>query len=115
MAWICIVLSEPNPSMSLLEIVTSKAPQDVTSDTEERSSDRNMLLDSRDAVREDSVNEDSVTEERGQKDNRREPEAYRKMVDSDEEDVNSSDEEQNMTGYERHFMPTVMDMLEVSS
>lgn len=79
-----------------------------------------MLLCNRDTVQEVTVEEDSVRggsvkEECGQKDNRCELEAYRKMVDSDEEDMNSSDEEQDLTGYERHFMPTDIDMLEVSS
>lgn len=115
MAWICILLSEPNPTMSFLEVVTSKSPQDVTSDAEERSRARSILLGSRDTVEEDLVKEDSATEECGHKDNRCEPGAYRKIVDSDEQDTNSSDEEQDVTGYERHFMPTATDMLEVSS
>lgn len=91
--------------MSSLEIVPSKSPQDVTSDTEERLGDRSTLLGSQDTVK-----EDSVTEECGQENNRRVPEAYRKIVDSDEEDMNSSDEEPDMTGYERHFMPTAMEV-----
>lgn len=101
--------------MSLLEIVTSKSPQDVTSDTEEQFRDGSLLLGSQDTVMEDSVKEDSVPEECDQKDDRCKTEAYRKIVDSDEEtDMNSSDEEQDMSGYERHFMPTAIDMLEVS-
>lgn len=96
--------------MSSLEIVTTKSPQDVTSDTEKQLRDRKMLLGSQDTVK-----EDSVTEECGQEKHRCEPEAYRKIVDSDEEDMKSSDEEPGMTGYERHFMPTATDMLEVSS
>lgn len=96
--------------MSSLEIVTSNSAQDVTADAEEPLRDRSMLLGTQDPVK-----EDSVTEECGQEDHRCEPEAYRKIVDSDEEDMNSSEEEQDMTGYERHFMPTAIDMLEVSS
>lgn len=115
MAWICIPFSEPHPTMSLLEIVISKSPQDVTSDTEEQFRDGSLLLDSQDTVMEDSVKEDSIPEECDQKDNRCKTEAYSKIVDSDEEtDMNSSDEEQDMSGYERHFMPTAIDMLEVS-
>lgn len=69
-----------------------------------------MLLGSQ-----DTVQEDPVTEECAQEDIKCEPEAYSKMVDSDEEDANSSDEEPNRADYERHFMPTVRDLLEVSS
>lgn len=101
--------------MSLLEIVTSKSLQD----TEEQFRDGGMLLGRQDAVMEDaamedSVQEDSVPEECDQKDNMCKMEAYRKIVDSDEEtDMNSSDEEQDLSGYERHFLPTATELLEV--
>lgn len=95
--------------MSLLEIVTSKSLQD----TEEQFRDEGTLLGRQDAAMEDSVQEDSVPEECDQKDNICKLEAYRKIVDSDEEtDMNSSDEEQDMSGYERHFMPTAVELLE---
>lgn len=95
--------------MSSLEIVTSESSQDVTSDSEEPLREGSKLLCSLDIVK-----EDSVREKRGPEDNQCERDAYRKIVDSEEEETNSSDEEQDTAGYERHFMPTVMDMLEVS-
>lgn len=97
--------------MSSLEILTSTASHDLTSDHEEQVRNGSLLLRDQDAVK-----EDSVTQECDQKDDQCRTEAYRKIVDSDEEkDLNSSDEEEILTGYERHFMPTAVDILEVSN
>lgn len=45
-------------------------------------------------------------------------EAYSKMLDLDEErerdDYSSSEEEPSVSGYEKHFMPTALEILEVS-
>lgn len=68
---------------------------------------------------------DDVTEECDRTDRRYDREEYSKMVDSDEEKdregeedrddcPDSSEEEQFISGYEKHFMPTALEILEVS-
>lgn len=55
--------------------------------------------------------EDAVTEESHRTDHKCGREAYSKMVDSDEEKGWSSfEEEQCTSGYEKHFMPTALDV-----
>lgn len=70
----------------------------------------------------DDQREDAVTEECDRTENRYGREEYSKMVDSDEErdreeedrddSMSSSEEEQLMSGYEKHFMPTALEVLE---
>lgn len=73
----------------------------------------------------DDQKEDVVTEDCDRTDNRYEREQYSKMVDSDEERdkereedsdgcSNASEEDEFTSGYEKHFMPTALEILEVS-
>lgn len=110
MAWICIPINESHPKISLLEVVviqawSSKSSLKKTSDAGDGSSQLDCQDDRRDAV----------TEDCHRTDNKCGREAYSKMVDSDEErSWSSSEEEQCTSGYERHFMPTASEILEVS-
>lgn len=109
-AWICIPTNEPHPKISLLEIGVIQCPLEKTSDSDRLTApivrDRSSQMDS----------QDDVTEESHGTDQKRGREAYSKMVDSDEErSLSSSEEEQCTSGYEKHFMPTVSEILEVSS
>lgn len=70
----------------------------------------------------DDQREDAVTEEGGRTQHRPRREEYSKMVDSDEEKDkeedreecwSSSEEEQFTSGYEKHFMPSALEVLEV--
>lgn len=118
MAWICIPINEPHPNISLLEVVViqawaSKSSLEKTSDADGLTTtvvgDGSSQLDCQDDRR------DAVTEDCHRTDNKCGREAYSKMVDSDEErSWSSSDEEQCTSGYERHFMPTASEILEVS-
>lgn len=114
MTWICIPLGEPHPNISLLEIVViqavaSKSPLEKCYGTEGSFGDGSSQVDCQDGQK-----EDSDTEECEQTDHRCRREAYSKMVDSDEEKWSSSEEEQGVSGYETHFMPTAMEICQVS-
>ncbi|XP_023126588.1 interleukin 12 receptor, beta 2a, like [Amphiprion ocellaris] len=104
MGWICIP-TEPQPKISLLEVV-EKTPE---------ASDGLTKLVVRDGCSQmnGDEKEDAVTEESDRTDHRYGKEAYSKMVDSDEEkdDCWSSLEEEDVpSGYERHFMPTAVEI-----
>lgn len=61
----------------------------------------------------DDQRDDVVIEENHRTDHKYGRQAYSKMVDSDEdkEDSWSSEEEQCTSGYEKHFMPTPLEIL----
>lgn len=66
----------------------------------------------------DDQMKDGITKECPRTNHKYGREAYSKMVDSDEERDeedcwNSSEEEQGTSGYEKHFMPTVSEILAV--
>ncbi|KAM7372109.1 hypothetical protein PAMP_009303 [Pampus punctatissimus] len=129
MASICIPINEPRPNVSLLEVMEIQ-PRALESSLETTShpdgltkpvvGDRSSQIDCQ-----DNQKEDAVTEECNRTERRREE--YSKMVDSDEErdreeeeeeddrdnSWSSSEEEQLMSGYEKHFMPTFQEVLEV--
>lgn len=122
-AWICIPVNEQQPKISLLEILeikpwASKSSLEKTSDTDKLTravvEERSSQMDCQDDQR-----EDAVTEECHKTNHKYERKtAYSKMVDSDEErDRNdcwsSSEEEPCTSGYEKHFMPTALEILEV--
>lgn len=119
MAWICIPNNEPNPKISLLEVVviqpwTSKSSLEKTADTDRLTLPKvwggSSQTDCQNVLR-----DDAVTEESHRTDHKCEREAYSKMVDSDEEKSwSSSDEEHCTSGYEKHFMPTGLDIIGVS-
>ncbi|KAM9346053.1 granulocyte colony-stimulating factor receptor-like [Symphorus nematophorus] len=135
MTWICIPISEPHPKISLLEVLETQ-PRARKSSSEE-SADTDGLIGP--VVKEGSSQMEcrDVTEEVRRPDHKYGREAYSKMVDSDEErdkeeeeeeevaaaveeeeDTggcwSSSEEEQCPSGYEKHFMPTALEILEVS-
>lgn len=70
----------------------------------------------------DDHSEDAVTEEFGRTEHRYGRKEYSKMVDSDEERDreedrddcwSSSEEEQFTSGYEKHFMPSALEILDI--
>ncbi|XP_018527468.1 interleukin 12 receptor, beta 2a, like [Lates calcarifer] len=125
-AWICIPIHEPHPKISMLEVVeiqpgANKSSLRKTSDPEGLTTpmvgDGCSQMDCQDDQR-----EDAVTEEGGRTQHRPRREEYSKMVDSDEEKDkeedreecwSSSEEEQFTSGYEKHFMPSALEVLEV--
>ncbi|XP_044036321.1 interleukin 12 receptor, beta 2a, like isoform X2 [Siniperca chuatsi] len=127
LARICIPVSEPHPKISLLEVVEIQ-PRAFKSSLEKISDPDGLTrLEVGDGCSElecqDDQREDAVTEECHRTDHRHGREEYSKMVDSDderdkeEEDRgdcwSSSEEEQLTSGYEKHFMPTALEVLEI--
>lgn len=131
LAWICIPVYEPHPKISLLEIVeiqprAFKSSLEKTSDPEGLTrlvvGDGCTQFDCQ-----DDQGEDAVIAECHRTDHRFGREEYSKMIDSDEErdkqqqeeeeDTgdcwSSSEEEPFPSGYEKHFMPTALEVLEV--
>ncbi|XP_034449120.1 interleukin 12 receptor, beta 2a, like isoform X1 [Hippoglossus hippoglossus] len=105
---ISIPIPEPHPNISVLEVV--KIQPDAVKSTPKETSDQEEQRD------------DAVTKECGRMDHSHGREEYSKMVDSDEErdreedkdDCWSSSEEDQLTsGYEKHFMPTALEILDV--
>ncbi|XP_070704071.1 interleukin 12 receptor, beta 2a, like [Pempheris klunzingeri] len=118
-AWIRIPVYEPHPKISLLEVVEI---QSWALKTSEKTSNPDGL--NRPAV-EDDQKKDDITEECHRKHRRDGREEYSKMVDSDEERDreekeedredcwSSSGEEPSTSGYEKHFMPSALEILKV--
>ncbi|TNN80585.1 Interleukin-6 receptor subunit beta [Liparis tanakae] len=126
LSWNCIPVFEPNPQISVLEVVEIQ-PWALNSSSEETSDPdgftRPVVGDggSKTDCQDDQRKED-VAEECHGTDHRYGREEYTKMDDSDKErdreengeDVwSSSEEEQPESGYEKHFMPTALEVLEV--
>nr|XP_046270741.1 interleukin 12 receptor, beta 2a, like isoform X2 [Scatophagus argus] len=123
MTWICGHVYEPHPKMSLLEIVeiqplASKSSLEKISEADGITwpalGDGSSQMDFQ-----DDQSEDAGTEVCHRTNHKCGTEAYSKIVDSDEErdtedHLSSSEEEQCTSGYEKHFMPTVSEILEVS-
>ncbi|KAM4530641.1 interleukin 12 receptor, beta 2a, like isoform 2-T2 [Odontesthes bonariensis] len=110
LSWICNSVHEPHPKISMLEVVETKSrafePDGLT---------RLVMKDecSRTDSQED-LREDPAAEECDRTDRRYGRKEYSKMVDSDEEKVDcwsSSEEEQCTSGYEKHFMPSPLEIL----
>ncbi|XP_026216095.1 interleukin 12 receptor, beta 2a, like [Anabas testudineus] len=127
LAWLCKPSHEPNPDISVLEIVeqpeTLNIPKKKTSKL--TGIDMSIVEDGCSQMDcQDDHKEDVVTEDCDRTDNRYEREQYSKMVDSDEERdkeredsdgcSNASEEDEFTSGYEKHFMPTALEILEVS-
>ncbi|XP_071330011.1 interleukin 12 receptor, beta 2a, like isoform X2 [Trachinotus anak] len=125
LAWICIPVNEPHPNISMLEVVQIQpsailTSQEKTSDPDELT--RPMLGDGCSHMDcKDNQSEDAVTKQADRPNHRYGRQEYSKMVDSDEErdreedgdDCWSSSEEQLTSGYEKHFMPSATEILEV--
>uniref|UniRef100_A0A669F5H4 Interleukin-12 receptor subunit beta-2 n=1 Tax=Oreochromis niloticus TaxID=8128 RepID=A0A669F5H4_ORENI len=105
LGWICIPVCEPQPMISVLEVVKIKSPNlDPDGLTGPLTGDK---------FSQDDQREDAVPEESGRLDRRYGKEPYSKMVDSDEETSGSSSEEEQFTsGYEQHFMPSPLEFNE---
>lgn len=104
LAWICVPIHEPHPIMSILEVV--KTP-----------------VSERKCLPEDQTRPTVASEGYTRRTHRHGKDEYSKMVDSEEEkDVSgvterddgwsSSEEEPDASGYEQHFMPTAVEILE---
>lgn len=128
----CIPINEPHPKICLLEIVEINPLASKTS-VEKSSVACGFIqqMDGDGSCQSDPL-EDTVQEECHRTDRKSGREAYSKMVDSDEEKNrdeeeeeeeeqkdsrdcwSSSEDEQCTSGYEKHFMPTALEMQEVS-
>ncbi|KAM9746232.1 interleukin 12 receptor, beta 2a, like [Menidia menidia] len=109
MAGICSSVLEPHPKISLLEVVETKSKVfEPNGQTRLLMQDECSWMDGQEDQTADHAAENDRTDQRyGRKD-------YSKMVDSDEERVDcwsSSEEEQSTWGYEKHFMPTPLEIL----
>lgn len=127
LAWICISVYEPHPNISLVEIVEieHKALESSLETTSHPNGLSRPLVGggSSQIDCQDDQREDAVTEECDRTDHRYGGDQYSKMVDSDEERDNeeedsddclsSSEEDRFMAGYEKHFMPSIQEILEV--
>ncbi|KAM6965905.1 interleukin 12 receptor, beta 2a, like [Tautogolabrus adspersus] len=131
LGWICIPVCEPHPKISLLEVVeiqscSFKSKQKETSDPEGLTRPVGDGFSPMDCM--DDEREDAVTEETHRTDRKYGAEAYSKIVDSDEERDEEKEEEEEEredcwsssteepleSGYEKHFMPTALEILEVA-
>ncbi|XP_057716558.1 interleukin 12 receptor, beta 2a, like isoform X2 [Corythoichthys intestinalis] len=103
--WIWIPINEPPPTMSILEVVEIQCP-----------------VCEQDCLSEDQTRPAAPSKRCTCRTNRYSGDEYREMVDSEEEKSagggagrddcwSSSEEEQDMSGYEQHFMPTAVDIL----
>lgn len=116
-SWICIPVNEPHLEISLLEVeVIQPRPSSLENISE---ADRLTTRVAGDGILQtdcqDDQMEDAVTEDCHKTDNKFGREAYGKMIDSDDaKSWSSSEEEECTSGYERHFMPTALEILEVS-
>nr|XP_043906260.1 interleukin-12 receptor subunit beta-2-like [Solea senegalensis] len=121
LAWICLPMYEQHPTISVLEVVKNQINLKKTSDVDEIT-----WTAARDGCSykdcQDKQIQDAVTKERDRTDHRCEREEYSKMVDSDEEGdreedkddcSSSSNKEQFTSGYEKHFMPTALELQNV--
>ncbi|KAF6734568.1 Interleukin-12 receptor subunit beta-2 [Oryzias melastigma] len=104
LAWICKTIYDPNPKISNLEIV------EKYSEALDRDGLTRPMVENKTSQL-DLNQSDDVTPEVD-----RAREAYSKMVDSDEDNGDSSssyEEEKFSSGYETHFMPTASEVLEI--
>ncbi|XP_049925815.1 interleukin 12 receptor, beta 2a, like [Epinephelus moara] len=116
LAWICIPVYEPHPIISVLEVVEIQPRADGL--TQPVVGDQCSQTDCQ-----DDQGEEAVMEECHRTDRRYGREEYSRMVDSDEErdrkeehredSWSSAEDEQSTSGYEKHFMPTELEVLEV--
>ncbi|XP_077590553.1 interleukin-6 receptor subunit beta-like isoform X2 [Stigmatopora nigra] len=99
--WSCITINEPLPSMSVLELVEIRCPQ------------CEQVYRPKDQTRPAESSKRCIC-----RTHRNSRDEYKEMVDSDEEMSesgavgkdkcgSSSEDEQDVSGYEQHFMPTV--------
>ncbi|XP_026181536.1 interleukin 12 receptor, beta 2a, like [Mastacembelus armatus] len=127
LAWLCIAVYEPHPKISVLEVIEFQ-PRDfksslkTTSDTDRLTrslmGDGHLQMDCQDDQRENVATEkcDGTEQRHGR-------EEYSKMVDSDEErdkeeeedrdNCSSSEVEEFASGYEKHFMPTAVEVINI--
>ncbi|XP_007562989.1 interleukin 12 receptor, beta 2a, like [Poecilia formosa] len=107
LTWMRSPLYEPYPTISILEIVEIKSK--VFDPDMMKKENGCPLMDCQDDQQEDPTREssDSTDSRYGRKE-------YSKMVDSDEErndSWSSSEEEQSTSGYEKHFMPSPLEVM----
>ncbi|XP_042360621.1 interleukin 12 receptor, beta 2a, like [Plectropomus leopardus] len=106
LACICIPVNEPHPEISVLEVLEIQPCADRLT--------RPVVGDGCFEM-EDDQREEAVTEECHRTDHRYGREEYSKMLDSDEEKDreegwSSEEDEQPTSGYEKHFMPSALEV-----
>ncbi|XP_028268760.1 interleukin 12 receptor, beta 2a, like [Parambassis ranga] len=108
LVWNCIPVYEPHTKISVLEVVEIKSlDDDPDKSVWSVAGDRRM--DCQEDQRDKAIIDECLPT-----DHRFGREDYSKMVDSDEENSTSSSEEEPFTsGYEKHFMPTAVEVLNV--
>ncbi|XP_071383964.1 interleukin 12 receptor, beta 2a, like isoform X2 [Centroberyx affinis] len=122
LAWICVPVVEPHPKISQLEVVERQSqafessPENTSRPDGQLVGDECSQTDREGDQREDAVREEECERTEGRR--RYGREEYSKMIDSDEErdredSLSSSEEKEFTSGYEKHFMPTPMEILEV--
>ncbi|XP_008415119.1 interleukin 12 receptor, beta 2a, like [Poecilia reticulata] len=107
LTWMRGPLYEPYPTISILEIVEIKSK--VFDPDMMKKENGCPLMDCQDDQQKDPTRESS-----GFTDSRYGRKEYSKMVDSDEERNDcwsSSEEEQSTSGYEKHFMPSPLEVM----
>lgn len=108
MTWICSPSNESLPKIIVLEVVLIQPSLEKNADADKLNTQMVGEWSSSTESEEDQ-RVDDVTEVCHRS------EAYKKMVDSDEDSSWSSSEEEPCTsGYEKHFMPTTAEVLEGS-
>lgn len=116
MTWICIPVLEQQPIISVIEIV-DVPPCALNSQSDKITTFARLVSEDRGDAQEDPLRDDcNRTPHRYGK------QEYSKMVDSDEEtnreeesvdNLWSSEDDNFSSGYERHFMPTVSEIMNV--
>ncbi|XP_015240402.1 PREDICTED: interleukin-12 receptor subunit beta-2-like [Cyprinodon variegatus] len=107
LTWICVPLHEPSPKISVLEVVAIKSK--VFEPDGIRKENGFSQMDCQDDQKQDLGTENTDSTDSGF-----ERKEYSKMVDSDEEKNDgwsSSEEEQSTSGYEKHFMPSALEIM----
>ncbi|KAM3597330.1 uncharacterized protein V6R79_003164 [Siganus canaliculatus] len=124
-AWLCIPVYEPHPKISVLEVVEIQRWNsrpflekniDANGLTRPVHTDESLQMNCKDDHRKETFTEEWQSQRTVHNSARQ---AYSKMVDSDEERVEEdhgtlSEEEEGPSGYEKHFMPSAVEILEVS-
>lgn len=104
--WIGSASNEPLPNIIVLEVVLIQPGLQKNAGADERNMPTIGEWGSPTECHEDKGN-DAVAEDH------QKTEAYSKMVDSDEErSWSSSEEEPRISGYEKRFMPTAVELLQ---
>ncbi|XP_029912967.1 interleukin 12 receptor, beta 2a, like isoform X2 [Myripristis murdjan] len=113
LAWIWTPILEAHPKISQLEVV--EIPPEMLKPCPEEASHSDGQLEGEEHSQTYRGGDEREEDTEGRHQYGRE--AYSKMIDSDEEQsrddcLSSSDEDEFISGYEKHFMPTALEVME---